>query len=101
MLTLRKRGKIRVELFGYDDAPTFSWVKVTEFEKKRVNLYRDRAVGGKGAIKRVLRFFDIPEEDIAAALESESFSGKYENYELSAEIINEEKAVKITFLETL
>lgn len=101
VLTLRKRGKIRVELFGYDDAPTFSWVKVTEFEKKRVNLYRDRAVGGKGAIKRVLRFFDIPEEDIAAALESESFSGKYENYELSAEIINEEKAVKITFLETL
>ncbi len=98
--TLRPHGKIRVELFGYDDTPAFSWVKADERERKMVNLYRDRAVGGSRAVKRVLSYFDIPVSDIDTAL-SADFSREYENYELTSFVKDENRVISLTFFETL
>lgn len=98
--TLRPHGKIRVELFGYDDTPAFSWVKTDEQEKKMINLYRDRAVGGGRAVKRVLSYFDIPQSDIDTAL-SDDFSKEYENYKLASYLKDGQRVISLTFFETL
>ena len=84
-LTLMKRGKIRVELFGVSVAPGFSWMR-GNYKESDINLYRDRAVGGKTAIKRVLKYYGVSGEDITSLLNPESINRKYDTFVISNEI---------------
>lgn len=102
VLTLLAHGKVKVELFGVDETPPLlSWTQTEEYQKIEVNLFRDRAVGGAGAVRRVLKYFNVPDEDIKAALVSESFSSSYQSIELLSERREDIREIKIKFTETI
>ncbi len=102
VLTLLPKSKIKVELFGCDEPlPELDWAKNEERENIEINLFRERAFGGEGSVRRVLRFFEISDDDIEAALKNETFDKSYNTIDLSAGIENECKQIRIKFNETL
>ncbi len=101
-LTLLPKGKIKVELFGSDEpAPDFDWAKTEERENIEINLFRERAYGGEGSVRRVLRFFEIPDGDIDCALKTDGFLKSYECLDLSSDTVNEAKRISIKFTKTV
>ena len=101
-LTLLSRGRVRVELSGVDEQPpALDWAKSEDYENLEVNLFRDRAVGGKSTAKRTLKFFNVPSEDIAAALSEERFVKSYELIDLSSEHREDIREIKIKFTKTV
>ena len=101
-LTLLKRGRVKVELYGVDEQPpALDWAKSEDYENLEVNLFRDRAVGGKATVKRALEFFEVPAEDIKSALSEESFAKSYELIDLTAEHREDIREIKIKFTKTV
>ncbi len=102
LITMYTRGKLKIELFGYDEKPPMlDWAIDEDYQNIEVNLFRDRAVGGAASVRRVLKFFDVPDEDIEALLEADNFAKSYKSIELSSERKNEIKEIRINFTETL
>lgn len=102
VLTLLSRGRIKVELFGVDEKPPLlSWTQTEEYEKIEVNLFRDRAVGGANSVRRVLKYFNVPDEDIKEALVNDSFSSSYPTLDLLSERREDIREIKIKFTETI
>ena len=101
-ITLLSRGRMRLELSGIDDQPpALNWAKNENYDNIEVNLFRDRAVGGKSAVKRILKFFDVPPKDIEAALHEEKFENSYNLIDLSVERREDIREIKIKFTKTL
>lgn len=100
-MTLLHGDKTRVELFGISNAPGFSWMKGGEYEKSEINLYRERAIGGKSAVKRVLKHFGVKDGDINNSLGNGEFSSNYDSFELYATTENEARKINIRFTKTL
>ena len=101
-ITMYTKGKLKIELFGYDEKPPMlDWAVDMDYQNIEVNLFRDRAVGGAASVRRVLSFFDIPDEDIKSLFEADSFEKSYKGIELLSERKNEIKEIKIKFTETL
>lgn len=98
--TLMPRRKIRVELYGKSSAPGFSWIK-GDYKESDINLYRERAIGGKGAIIRVLKFFDIPSDDREMIFKQKDFQKEYESLNITSLTEGENKVVKIYFAKTI
>ncbi len=103
VFTIRSRHRLRVELFGKDMRPAFDWLKNENEEEvpKEVNLFSEKAVGGKASVTKMLKFFGTPEEDIERIFAEETFEKDYDTVRISSEIVNEEKKVKIRFLKTV
>lgn len=101
VITMLKGGKMRIELDGRSKAPGFSWIKGGEYEETDINLYRDRAVGGAGTVRRVLTFFSVSADDADRLLSNESFSKEYDFFTVSGYIENEHKKISVRFTETI
>lgn len=102
VITMYTRGKLKIELFGYDEKPPMlDWAIDEDYQNIEVNLFRDRAVGGASSVRRVLKFFDVPDEDIGALLDADNFAKSYKSIELSSQRKNEIKEIRINFTETL
>lgn len=101
-LTLLSRGRVRLELSGVDEQPpALDWAKNEDYNNIEVNLFRDRAVGGKSTVKRTLRFFGVPSADINSALNEECFEKSYDLFDLSAEHLDDIRRIKIKFTKTV
>ena len=101
-LTLLPRGRVKIELSGVDEQPpALDWAKNEDYEQIEVNLFRDRAVGGKAAVKRILEFFDVPNEDIKLALSEEKLEKSYDFIDLSSEHREDIREIKIKFTQTI
>ncbi|MBQ8879833.1 MAG: hypothetical protein IJY69_03205 [Clostridia bacterium] len=98
-LTLKRRRKIKVELFGYDDAPMLDWAK--DQGARYANLYRDVAVGGMSAVRRVLSFFGFDKEQICSIIESEEQVVKIHGIIAKKSVSNGEAVYSLEFTETL
>jgi hypothetical protein len=92
-LTLRKGGKIRVELFGKSDAPGFSWMR-GDYKESEVNLYREKAVGKEGALLPLLKSFGISKTE-ASQLFTEDAAYDLEKYKIESKTENGEKSIRI------
>lgn len=102
VITMNRRGWLKIEVFGFDEKPPMlDWAIDKDYQNIEVNLFRDRAVGGATSVRRVLKYFNVSEEDITCILEENSFNRSYGSFELSAEKKNEIKEIKIKFTETL
>ncbi len=102
VLTPLSKGKVKVELFGSNEPlPEFNWAKGDEYENLEINLFRERAVGGIGTVRRVLKYFDVPEADINSLFTEDKFEKSYESYDVSAERQNEIREIKIKFTKTI
>lgn len=101
VLTLRKKKRLLIEVFGIGEAPLLDWVDPNEYLDYEINVFRARAVGGKGQAKKLLKYFDIPKEDFEEILELESFEKEYESISLSAKVGEKGKEISLKFIETI
>ena len=100
LITVRKFGKVKIELFGTNEKPTLEWLREDETTSK-INLFRENAVGGKGSVKKILKLFEIPAENFGEILGSEEFTTEDAKIKLSAATVNEERQISIFFKETI
>ena len=100
VFTLMPRNKMRVELDGKSNAPGFSWIK-GDYEECDINLYREKAVGGKIAVARALKAFGISADEYAKIFSDREYKKDFENITISSYIDNKNRVVKIKFLNTI
>ena len=101
-LTMLSRNRVKLELSGVDEQlPALDWAKNEDYTSIEVNLFRDRTVGGKSTVRRTLKFFDVPSEDINSLLIEEKFEKSYELFDLSAKHLEDVRTIKIKFTKTV
>ena len=86
MLTLTPVGghSIRVELIGgADEEPAFEWMREENSAHRDISLFRGKAIGGTGAIRRVLAHFGMPEGD---SFSEDGYSFENDNVIISTEV---------------
>ena len=101
VLTLMKKRRILIEIFGIGEAPTLDWVDPNDYVDSEINLFRTKSVGGKRAAKRLLSYFDIDKKDFDSIIDGESFKGEYEFITLISEIGKNGKEISLKFNETI
>ena len=102
ILTLHKHRKLKIALFGNDGtAPELDWLKGDDYVPMDIYLYRESAVGGKGTVRRVLKYFDVPSNDIDELLSVNGGSKDYENITVTGERREDVFEVRIKFRETI
>ena len=102
ILTQRKRGRLKVTLFGNDgQRPALDWASTEDYELIDINLFRESAVGGCRAILRTAGYFGIPKDTAMALLNGEADA--YETDELTATVTTREgeKDLRILFKKTI
>lgn len=101
ILTLRKNGKLGLALYGNNgENASLDWLK-SETAIRDIYLFKGKAIGGVGAMSRTLEFFDVPGDDIKMITEHEEASLDYEDYSITASIVEGEKEVRLKFKKTL
>ncbi len=103
ILTLNKRRRMSVELFGNDGkAPELDWIKEGEnYTVTDIFLFRGKAIGTKGSAKRILRYFGVENEDIDLVFKNEKFFGDYEYVTLTSEKSDEKTVLRLKMKETV
>ena len=99
-ITLSKKRRINVELFGKRTAPDFSWSK-TDQTGEPIRIFHEKAIGDVRAIKRILRYFGISEDDTNAVLKKDNFYKEYNFFNLSLLCDGENRQIVIEFTETI
>ena len=88
-------SRVRVILFGNDGIkPELSWMKSTQDAPKDISLFRSRAYGGNHAIKKVLRYFGAPEEELDGFLRGDC-EKQYTNVTVSSRLDGEIRKIYI------
>ena len=102
ILTLRKRGNMRVVLFGNNgEAPLFPNNEEGEEDKPvDFNLFKGLALGRAATLKRILRFFDINEED-RESLIRESCTAENEFVKVESTEVDGRREIRILFTATV
>lgn len=99
VLTVLPRRRLRVELFGTDGGvPALEWLREEGRAPQDVNLFRGKANGGLRTVARILRFYDVPSDEIASLLAAEREQRDYETVALSVEKKEESFEVRLKFL---
>ncbi len=99
-ITILKKRKIRLELYGEnDDFETYAWLKSEDVTE--INLFRAKALGSEGKVHRILSYFGAESDDIEKAFLIENFTVDYEKVTLTSEKNEQEKTFKIYFKETV
>ncbi len=102
ILTLKKKGRLVVTLFGNDgERPALDWAQGEGYMPIDINLFREKVEGKAKSVSRILTYFDIPREDIAKILESDNFNKEYDSITVSTEITEDKRDIKILFTETI
>lgn len=97
--TLPKR-MLKIELFGEStDFETFAWLKSDT--PSTINLFRSKCCGGTGKIKKILKYFDVANEEIENLLATEAYKTENENFRISSSLTEGVREVRIYFKETL
>ncbi len=99
-ITKLSKNKIRVELFDTeDDTPVFSWSKKSS---SNINIFRAKANGGIGKIKKIMRHFGLSAEDADSVIGNLNTPFENEFVRVHSEKgENDELSVRILFLETI
>lgn len=101
VITLLKRKRLRIEVFGIPDGSCDGFAWLESEEPTEINLFRAKANGGRGTAKKILRYFDTPESDIEKIIGTADFSANYENTAVTTDVENESQRIKIFFKETV
>lgn len=98
ILTLKRAGRIDVELFGNDGLPPMYGGLDQPID---IYLFRGKAIGGKRALSRVLRYYGVSKTDIPLILKKDTFSSEYEYITLDSCVREDIRVVTLTFTETV
>lgn len=101
VLTLRKRKKLLVELWGVDEPPALDWIDPAEYKDKEVNLFRGSVTSKNSSAKKILSYFGVDKNDFNYIFSNVDFSKEYELVSLCVECREENRTVSIKFKETL
>ena len=96
-ITIESGGNLHVALLGKRKMPDFSWSKIEDYPSCDVNIYRERAVGGKSAVARILKYFEVSSADIDCALKSDSFEKDYDYFTFSSIQGENSKQITLSF----
>lgn len=101
VISVLKRRRIRIELFGRSDdgESAYSWQKGEDVGE--INLFRAKANGNLKTVKKLLKYFGVPISDTEQIISDEAFSKNYGDVTVSSETVNEEKRFRIYFNETM
>ena len=100
-LILKKGHYVYVEVWGVDVAPEFEWINKNDPIERDVRLFREKYVGAIGSIKRILRFFEVPAEDIVGLLNFDLTEKCYEKIDVKSQTEDGNKEILIKILSTL
>lgn len=99
-ISILPKRKIQLEIYGEnDDFETYAWLK--NEDNTQINLFRAKALGNSGTVRKILSYFNVDVNHIEKALTEDSFSADYEKITLNTEIVDDKKTLKIYFKETL
>lgn len=101
IFTIIPRKRMRVTLFGNNGLPAFNWAQGDTYVPIDIDLFREKAIGGKGAVKRVLRYFEVDDEDIDELFSTDSFEKEYDAFILKKERVEKNTVVTIYFTKTI
>jgi hypothetical protein len=102
VISLMPRRNLKFELYGeIGDTPIFDWMKSVDCENRDICVFRGHAVGGKGSVKRILKYFNVPASDADAILSGEQISAEYGAIDVFTATKNEFFEISIKFNETL
>jgi hypothetical protein len=100
-LELHKGRTIRTKLF--EDAgkePAFEWMKAEDVIHRDICVFRGKAIGGVGTVKRILSFYGVPESETVSATVN-GFNYQDENISVATENDGELATIKIKFKKTI
>ena len=100
VITLPKRGKMKLILLGDRGTAAFDWMKPGEGSRE-LPIYRGNAYGGARAAARVLGYFGAAEGDIDAILKGGAVSFTYKYSAVSAKNSDDGREIRIDITETL
>ena len=101
LITILPKRRIRIELFGdgHDLAETCVWLKNDTSDN--INLFREKANGGVGTVRRILAFFGVPKDTCYKLFEADGYSENFDGVTVSSDTVREAKTIKIYFNDTL
>ena len=100
IIEMRKKGKLGVYLYGNDGTPAlFDGLKGEKYVD--IYLFRGKAIGGKRAVKGILSYFEICDNDISAVFNEDIYTKEYDTLTLSAEKKEDIREIRIKFNKTL
>ena len=98
---IRRDRYVKIELSEKTANSSFSWDKEKQLPLIDVNLYRDKAIGGKRAADKILKYFGVSREDRALLLGNDEFEKTYENFNLTGRTVDKNRRISIEFTETI
>ena len=101
VLTMLPYRKLKVELFELQEHPVLEWVVDKDFVPIETNVFRERAIGGYGAVKRKLKFFGATSEQINSLFNTDDYKTEGLDVDFSTEIFKSKKRFKIKFNKTI
>ena len=101
LITLLKRNRIRIELFGKNDDGdmTYAWLK--NDTPAEINLFRAKINGGMKRAGKILRYFDADIENSAMCCEDSGLIFDSDKISVFAEKIGGFQTFKILFKQTI
>jgi hypothetical protein len=102
-MTLDVRDRLKLELFENDGVlPELDFLRNDpSYKPQGLNLFREKAVFGQSALRRVLRYFGISDEHICAVFSSDTYECSTQLLNLTSSSDGTVLSVSIEFTETI
>ena len=102
-MTLDKKNRLKLELFEDDGVlPELDFLKNDpDYKPHGLNLFREKAVFGKSALRRVLKYFEIGDEHISGIFSSDTYECTTKLLSLTSIDDGDVLSVSIEFTETI
>ena len=92
---------MRISLFGNSGLPAFNWAQGDNYVPIDIDLFREKAIYSRRAITRVLKYFDVSDEDCRQLFSSDNYEKEYDGFILKKETAEKKKIITIYFTKTI
>ncbi len=102
VLEIAERSRVNVRLYGNEGYnPDIKWLTTDDETGGDICTFRAKTYEGKRGVKRILRYFGVPDTDFDEILGENDISKKYEKITVTTSVENEKKVIRIRFDETV
>ena len=100
-ISIKPHFNLGIELFGdAGEEPAFDWMKAADIKHRDICIFRGKAVGGKSASKKIVRYF-TGDFEIASAVFHDGYTFENEDFSIKSEQLNEVFTISIKFKKTI